>query len=158
MSEHDFDFIFGEWQIHNRKIADNTDPDCGDWIEFESTAHVEPIFGGLGHIDRMFTPASAVVAAFEGLTIRQYDPASEVWRIWWAASTAPGRIDPPMEGVWADGRGTFYGEDQIAGRPVRLRFEWTAQGDASATWRQNFSYDAGATWKENWVMEFSRVA
>jgi hypothetical protein len=155
-TQHDFDFIFGEWHILNRKIADNTDPDCTEWVEFEATGHAEPIFGGLGHIDRMFTPESAVSREFEGLTIRQFDPAAGVWRIWWASSTAPGRIDPPMEGRWVDGRGVFYGDDVIAGFDVRLRFVWTTQGEASAKWEQSFSYDDGETWKHNWTMDFTR--
>ncbi|WP_411700108.1 hypothetical protein [Conyzicola sp.] len=154
--EHDFDFIFGEWNIHNCKLADVTDPGCTEWIEFEATGHAEPVFGGLGHIDRMFVPTSAAVAGFEGLTIRQFDPATRVWRIWWASSRAPGHIDPPMEGVWADGRGVFYGDDVIGGRAVKLRFEWTTDDTDSATWQQSFSYDDGVTWGLNWVMEFSR--
>jgi hypothetical protein len=80
-------------------------------------------------------------------------PASGVW---WASSTAPGRIDPPMEGRWVDGRGVFYGDDVIAGLDVRLRFVWTRQGEASAKWEQSFSYDAGETWKHNWTMDFTR--
>ena len=158
MSAHDFDFIFGEWSIHNRKIRDNSDPDCDEWIEFEGTGHAEPIFGGLGHIDRMFVPTSAVVEGFEGLTLRQFDPAAGVWRIWWAASTAPGRVDPPLEGSWSDGRGVFYGDEVIGGRDVRLRFVWTSDAAAHARWEQSFSYDGGASWKVNWVMEFTRAA
>ncbi|GAB3607351.1 hypothetical protein GCM10027413_27600 [Conyzicola nivalis] len=154
--EHDFDFIFGEWQIHNRKLRDVTDPDCTEWIEFDATGHAEPIFGGLGHIDRMFVPTSAVVDGFEGLAIRQFDPAARVWRIWWASSWAPGHIDPPMEGIWADGRGVFYGDDMIGGRSVKLRFEWTTDDTHSATWQQSFSYNGGVTWGLNWVMDFSR--
>ena len=155
-TQHDFDFIFGEWNIHNRKIRDVTDPDCEEWIEFEATGHAEPIFGGFGHIDRMFVPKAAVVDEFEGLTIRQFDDADGVWCIWWASSRAAGRIDPPMEGTWADGRGVFYGDDVIAGRDVKLRFVWTTDDSESATWEQSFSYDAGEEWKVNWVMEFSR--
>jgi len=158
MSAHDFDFIFGEWSIHNRKIVDNTDPSCDEWVEFEATGHAEPIFGGLGHIDRMFVPTSPVVEGFEGLTLRQFDPVAEVWRIWWASSGAPGRVDPPMEGVWADGRGVFFGDDVIGGRDVKLRFIWTTDDAHRATWRQSFSWDDGNTFAENWVMEFTRVS
>lgn len=156
MSAHDFDFIFGEWDIHNRKLVDVTDPECDDWIEFDATGHAEPIFGGLGHIDRMFVPTSPVVDGFEGLTIRQFDPVAEVWRIWWASSRAAGHVDPPMEGVWADGRGVFHGDDVIGAREVRLRFVWTSDAAARARWEQSFSYDGGSTWGVNWVMEFSR--
>ncbi|GAB2468533.1 hypothetical protein GCM10027029_34170 [Conyzicola lurida] len=156
MSHHDFDFIFGEWNVHNRKIVDNTDPDCDEWIEFDAAAHAEPIFGGVGHFDRMFVPASSVVGEFEGITIRQFDPEAGVWRIWWTASTAPGRIDPPMEGTWFEGRGVFFGDDVIAGRAVRLRFVWTVDGPDRARWEQSFSYDGGDIWTLNWVMDFSR--
>ena len=34
--KHDFDFIFGEWVVHNRKLRDVTDPACADWVEFEA--------------------------------------------------------------------------------------------------------------------------
>jgi hypothetical protein len=155
-ASHDFDFIFGEWHIHNRKLVDTTDPECDEWVEFEATGHAEPIFGGLGHIDRMFAPTSAVSEGFEGLTLRQFDPDAAVWRIWWASSAAPGRVDPPLEGSWADGRGVFLGDDVVAGRPVRLRFVWTTDGAASARWEQSFSFDGGDTWLHNWSMDFSR--
>ena len=156
MSAHDFDFIFGEWDIHNRKIRDNTDPECDEWIEFEATGHAEPIFGGYGHIDRMFVPTSAVVDGFEGLTLGQFDPEAAVWRIWWAASVAPGKVDPPLVGGWADGRGEFYGDDVIGGRNVKLRFVWTSDAAAHARWEQSFSYDGGQSWKTNWAMDFTR--
>ena len=97
-----------------------------------------------------------MVGGFEGLTIRQFDTAAQVRRIWWASSTAPGRIDPPMEGVWADGRGVFYGADVIGGRDVKLRFVWTADDTTRAKWEQSFSYDDGKTWEVNWTMDFSR--
>jgi hypothetical protein len=153
---HDFDFIFGEWQIHNRKLADTTDPECTEWLEFEATGHAKPIFGGLGHIDRMFVPRSSAGEGFEGLTIRQFDPESSVWRIWWASSTAPGRVDPPLEGEWVDGRGVFFGDDVIAGRAVRLRFVWTTDGASVARWEQSFSFDGGGSWTPNWTMDFTR--
>jgi hypothetical protein len=31
---HDFDFIFGTWSISNRRLADQTDPRCTEWVEF----------------------------------------------------------------------------------------------------------------------------
>jgi hypothetical protein len=35
---HDFDFIFGRWQVHNRRLADIANPDCTKWVEFEATS------------------------------------------------------------------------------------------------------------------------
>lgn len=144
----DFDFIFGSWRVHNRKLRDNTDPACTEWIEFDATAHATPILGGLGHIDRIRRDD------FEGFTLRQFDPDARVWRIWWASSNRPGHLDPPLEGGWRDGTGVFLGDDVVGGLPVR--FQWTTDGADSARWQQEFSYDAGRSWRLNWVMELTR--
>jgi hypothetical protein len=157
MSEKDFDFVFGDWKIHNRKLTVTTDPDCDEWVEFEARGHAEPILDGFGHVDRMWSDAPPGDDPFEGFTLRLYDPAADVWRIWWSSTRMPGLLDPPVEGRWVDGRGTFECDDVLAGRAVRVRFEWTLAGDSRARWQQSFSYDGGTTWKTNWVMDFSRA-
>lgn len=154
----DFDFIFGRWQVRNRKLRDVTDPGCTEWIEFDATAHVEPVLGGLGHVDRMSTDAPPGEQPFEGFTLRQFDPQARVWRIWWASSRNPGHLDPPVEGAWRDGRGVFDCDDVLGGHPVKVRFEWTRDGMDAARWQQSFSYDEGATWRTNWTMDFTRTA
>lgn len=159
----DFDFIFGRWRVRNRKLRDVTDPACTEWIEFDATAQADPILGGLGHVDRIWTEAPPGEEPFEGFTLRQFDPAASVWRIWWASSRNPGHLDPPVEGAWRGGRGVFDCEDVLGGHPVKVRFEWT-RGEVqdtgtvdAARWQQSFSYDGGATWRINWVMDLTRV-
>jgi hypothetical protein len=154
----DFDFIFGRWRVRNRKLRDVANPECTEWIEFDATAHAEPILGGLGHVDRIWTEAPPGEAPFEGFTLRQFDPRRRVWRIWWASSRRPGYLDPPVEGAWRDGRGIFDCDDVLGGRPVKVRFEWTTDGADAARWRQAFSPDEGRTWRTNWVMDLSRIA
>ncbi|MEU4326589.1 hypothetical protein [Nonomuraea dietziae] len=149
---HDFDFIFGDWRVRNRKLVDVTDPACSEWVEFEATAHAEPILGGLGHIDRLHADT------FEGFTLRQFDPEAGVWRIWWASTRQPGQLDPPVEGAWRDGRGEFVCDDVLGGLPVKVRFEWTRPTPETARWEQSFSYDEGASWRTNWTMDLSRPA
>lgn len=146
----DFDFIFGRWRVHNRKLRDNTDPACDEWIEFDSTSAAEPILGGLGHIDRIWADS------FEGLTLRQFDPEARVWRIWWASSRRPGHIDVPLEGTFSDGRGVFFCDDVVGGHATKVRFAWTNPTPDTARWEQAFSYDDGATWRVNWIMDFTR--
>jgi hypothetical protein len=152
----DFDFVHGHWLIHNRKLRDNTDPACEEWVEFEATGHAAPILRGSGNVDQMFVPDPPDGDSFEGFTLRIFDPAARTWRIWWSSTRAAGKLDPPVVGRFTDGHGIFECDDVIGGHSVRVRFEWFA--DASApTWQQSFSYDEGATWKLNWVMSFSRA-
>ncbi|MGW4209114.1 hypothetical protein ACWEIJ_14095 [Lentzea sp. NPDC004789] len=148
MSEHDFDFFHGRWHVANRKIADI--PGRGtEWVEFEAESDVRPVLGGGANVDTLRT------AGWEGLTLRQYDPEQDVWRIWWASTRAPGRLDPPLEGRFTGGHGVFFGDDVVGGREVKVRFDWTA-GD-EPVWQQQFSYDGGDSWETNWVMRFTRV-
>lgn len=151
---HDFDFIYGRWHVHNRKLRDSTDPDCTAWVEFEATSEAFPLLDGGGHLDRIYAPDAPGVSGFEGMTLRLFDPADDVWRIWWSSTRAPGRLDPPMTGTFDAGHGTFFGDDVVGDRPIKLRFDWTADATAPK-WEQRFSFDAGGTWILNWVMTFS---
>jgi hypothetical protein len=145
----DFDFLFGTWQVANRKLADMLDPDCTEWLEFTTTGTARPILGGLGNVD------SVVRADFEGFTLRLFDPQRRLWRIWWSSTNRPGVLDAPMEGRFADGTGLFHGTDVVAGEPVDVRFHWRP-GATAARWSQDFSRD-GRTWWTTWVMDFARA-
>ncbi|GAB2805136.1 hypothetical protein [Lentzea nigeriaca] len=148
MSANDFDFFHGRWRVANRKIADI--PGRGtEWAEFDADAECRPILGGMGNVDSLHA------GDWEGMTLRQYDPLRQVWRIWWASTRAPGHLDPPLEGRFTDGHGVFFGDDVVGGHEVKLRFDWTA-GD-EPVWQQQFSYDGGETWETNWIMRFTRV-
>jgi hypothetical protein len=154
---HDFDFIFGDWTIHNRKLQDMTDPSCDEWVEFPTRSHAEPVLGGLSHIDRIMSGPDVPGGAWEGLTLRQFDPRERLWRIWWASTRNPGHLDPPLCGRFVNGTGVFVGDDELAGRPIKLRFHWTNPVPGQARWTQEFSYDAGTTWRLNWTMDFTIV-
>lgn len=149
----DFEFIYGSWNILNRKLVDTTDPDCEEWIEFPATAEVRPILGGFGHVDEMSAPLAP--EPFEGYTLRLCDPDTHVWRIWWSSSRAPGVLDVPVEGRFTDGHGVFVSQDVIGGRPAHIKFEWRAHAE-TPVWQQSFSFDDGATFAVTWVMEFSK--
>ncbi len=132
---YDFDFIFGGWKVRNRKLRDMTNPECQEWIEFDTTARAEPILGGLAHFDRIWSDADSAAGQWEGFTLRQFDPADGLWRIWWASTKAPGCLDPPLTGRFIDGVGLFSGGDDVAGRPVKVRFEWLNQAPGRARGR-----------------------
>jgi hypothetical protein len=153
----DFDFLHGEWQIQNRRLARRLEG-SHEWDEFPSQARVWPILLGLGNADTISIPDLPGTGPFEGFTVRLFDPATGLWTIFWAASAAPGKLDPPLKGRFSEGHGTFHGADTFDGRPIRVRFEWHHLSDDAARWEQSFSDDDGGTWELNWVMDFTRAA
>jgi hypothetical protein len=155
-SARDFDFIFGRWNVRNRKLVDVADPTCTEWVEFDAVSEVSPILHGFGHIDRMTVAApSDGGEPFEGFTLRLFEPGTATWRIWWSSTRVPGVLDTPVVGAFADGHGTFEARDTIGGRDTRVRFEWLADHPEQPAWQQSFSYDDGRTWGLNWTMRFT---
>src|SRR4051812_32831795 len=110
----DFDFIFGEWDVANRKLAQRY-VGCRTWEEFPATSRCKPRLKGVANVEEVdFTTKD-----FAGMALRLYDPAEKLWSIWWIDSR-DGRLQPPVHGRFADGRGVFEGEDEDEGRPVRV--------------------------------------
>ena len=147
----DFDFLPGRWNVANRKLVNTLDPSCDEWEEFTATSDAEAMLGGIGNLDHFHTEG------YEGFSLRLYDPARDVWRIWWSSTARPGRLDPPVEGRFlADGTARFETADVLEGVPIRMSFVWSEITSDSARWDQSFSFDDGATWILNWTMLLTR--
>jgi len=156
----DFDFFLGEWQIANRKLPDPLlqGPDSGKWQEFEATATVQPILGGLGNSNTYSAPDFPGHPGFHGFALRLFDPETRLWRIWWASTIGRGQLDTPVVGRFRDGEGRFECDDLLDGRAAKVRFDWKDVTPSSARWEQSFSFDDGRTFDTNWIMEFSRAS
>lgn len=153
-----FEFLIGSWWIENRKLRTLLpEEERTGWFEFESTAEARPILGGAGVVD-LYSMPEFPGGALRGFALRLVDPQTDRWTIWWAASSAPGRLDPPVVGGFVNGEGHFSGEDAYAGRRVLVRTAYTEITDVSLRWEQAFSFDAGRTFETNWVMQFHRLA
>jgi hypothetical protein len=149
----DFDPYLGRWRLLNRKLRDVFDPDCDEWVEFGATTEVQPVFGGLGNVEFTHNDADP---PFDALTVRLYDPATGLWRIWWASARSPGDLGLLGEGRFADGWGRFYSEEVLAGRLTRVRIEWSGLDEGQPHWEQSFSYDGGQTWRTNYIIISTR--
>jgi hypothetical protein len=154
---HDFDFLFGLWHVANRKLADPFS-ERTEWLQFDALAEARPILAGLGNYDTYSADNFPGRGRFEGFALRLFDDHARVWRIWWASTVGGGQLDRPVVGSFQDGVGRFECDDTIAGRDVRVRFDWRHIQPDAARWEQSFSFDDGATFVLNWVMELGRIA
>lgn len=149
---HDFDFMIGTWDAElkrlDRPLAGST-----RWIEFKGVQITRKVWDGRANLDE-FTVDSADLQ-IEGLTLRLYNPKTNEWNLYWANSRR-GLVDPPVVGRWRDGRGEFYGDDTHEGKPIRVRYVWSAITVDSARFEQSFSVDGGATWEPNWICLLKR--
>jgi hypothetical protein len=149
----DFDFLPGEWMIHNRRLRKRL-AGSDEWDEFDATSTARHILGGCGNEDEFRTDHDG---GFVGMSFRFFDPATRQWSIYWADSRRLGVLDPPVFGSFSGGIGIFEGEDTFAGRPIVVRFTWSRVQSPSPRWEQAFSPDGGETWELNWIMDFTRA-
>lgn len=150
---HDFDFLVGRWSVHHRRLKGRL-VHSTSWEDFSGECESRPLLGGQANVDDnlLKLPDSEYRAA----TMRVFDPATKTWAIWWFDARTPHSLDPPVVGSFKNSVGTFYADDRLNGRPVRVRFIWSRIASTSAHWEQAFSADGGASWETNWVMEFTR--
>ena len=150
----DFDFFVGRWTVAHRRLRRRLAGDT-QWEEFGGVSEMRQIVGGLGNVDDNIIELPA--GTYRAATVRAFDPATGMWSIWWIDGRNP-RLEPPVQGRFENGVGTFLGDDAFEGRPIRVRFIWSEITPRSARWEQAFSPDGGTTWETNWIMRFTRSA
>ena len=152
-STHDFDFLHGSWNVHNRYLKGRMRHST-EWIEFDAQSDVQPLLNGLGQLDRYRAVRDG--NAIEGVTLRLFNPATGEWSLHWADTVNPGVLLPPMVGRFNGDVGEFFGDEFVDGKKVLCRFYWTRTNPDSPRWEQAFSDDGGKTWETNWIMTFTR--
>jgi hypothetical protein len=152
----DFDFLVGDWRVRHKRLKERL-ANSREWQEFDGTCSNRRLMDGWGNVDDNVINLPG--DAYRGIGLRSYDPKTAQWAIWWVDSRTPhGALDPPVKGGFVNGVGTFYSDDTLRGKPIRVRFTWSKITPTSAHWEQAFSPDGGKTWEVNWVMEFQRVS
>ena len=149
----DFDFIIGDWSVRHRRLNSRL-AGCTDWSEFSGLSSTRKILGGFGNVEDnvlSFPDAEVRAAAF-----RSFDAQTGNWAIWWLDDRAPHNLDVPVVGGFSGSVGVFLANDTLDGKPIKVRFTWSANPGGNPIWEQAFSGDGGNTWETNWVMEFAR--
>lgn len=150
MGTSDFDFEFGRWHVAHRRLKERL-CGCDDWESFSGLSETRPVLGGAGNVEDNLLHLPT--GDYRAIAIRSFDAASGDWAIWWLSSHAPHSLDVPVKGRFQDDEGSFYADDLLAGRPIKVRFLWR-RGHAPR-WEQAFSDDGGTTWETNWTMDFT---
>lgn len=153
--QHDFDWMFGTWKADLRRLER---PLTGSttWVEFEGSQVTRKVWNGRATLDEFVVNTPATNTTVEGVALRLYNPETREWRIYWA-NAKRGIIDPPVIGRFTNGRGEFYGQDELEGRAILVRYVWSDITPASAHFEQAFSADGGRTWEPNWISNIRRV-
>jgi hypothetical protein len=148
----DFDFFIGTWDAPQRRLRTWL-VGSDDWEEFPASTVCYRMFDGAANVDEITFPT----LGSSGMSVRLYDPSTELWSIYWASTKMPGVLGPPVTGRFTDGVGDFFGGDEHEGRAVRVHYRWSNITATTARWQQAFSADGGENWETNWVMDFRRT-
>ena len=92
----------------------------------------------------------------EGASLRLFDPQSGEWSMHYA-DARDGALARPVHGGFHDGRGEFFGEEDLDGRHVLVHFVITRAGADSARFEQAYSQDGGRSWETNWIAVDTRI-
>lgn len=148
-----FAFQTGRWRVSHRKLRDRL-VNCTEWMEFGGRTEAHEILDGWGNVeDNLLDDPTG---RYRAAALRRIDPATGEWVIWWFDRRHAG-IDPPMRGHFSGGTGTFFCDDELAGKPIRVRFIWSRTDSSCPRWEQAFSEDGGERWETNWIMDFERI-
>jgi hypothetical protein len=150
----DFDWEIGTWRTSVQLLADPLSPTEDEWLQFDGTSVVKPLMDGRANVVelRISGPAGQI----NGLNLRLYEPAPQRWSSTFV-NMRDGMLTPSVHGTFTDGVGEFYGDDQLGGRPIKVRFTVERQGPDRARFEQAFSDDGGLTWETNWIAVDRRI-
>lgn len=156
-SADDFDFQVGDWTVQHRRLKGRL-VGSSHWEMFSGQCSMRRILGGHGNIEDNVIDLPG--GAYRAVALRAFDPQTRSWAIWWLDGRNPHSLDVPVIGAFSSGVGAFYAEDNLDGRPIRVRFTWSVKGNGAEpdqpVWEQAFSADGGQTWEVNWTMQFTR--
>jgi hypothetical protein len=62
-----------------------------------------------------------------------------------------------MIGAFRSGRGEFYGQELLDGRPILVRFVISDINRVSCRFEQAYSDDGGRSWEVNWIATDTRI-
>jgi hypothetical protein len=149
--QHDVDFHFGTWHTHIRLLGH---PLTGSntWVESNGTVTVRKIWNGRANLEEL--EAGNSTTPFKGMTLLLYNPQARQ-RSQAFANFNDGTLKTPLMGDFKNGRGEFYGQENITAEPSSFASSGSTSLSTPTT-SSNPTPDGGKTWEPNFVANLTR--
>jgi len=150
----DFDWEIGTWKTEVRRLAKPLSG-SNEWVEYTGTSVVRKVLDGRANLVELRVEGPA--GRIEGASLRLYNPQTRQWNLNYA-SVRNGALTRPVYGDFRNGRGEFYGQDDLDGKAILVRFVISQDTAAdSARFEQAYSEDGGRIWETNWIAVDTRI-
>lgn len=149
-----FDWEIGTWRSQVRVLANPLSDAPDEWLDFAGTSVVRPLMDRRANVVEF--EVQGPTGRIDALNMRLYEPQNDRWSLTFV-NMRDGLLTPAVYGGFDGGVGEFYGEDQLDGRPIKVRFLIVRQGPDKARFEQAFSDDGGQTWETNWIVVDKRI-
>lgn len=149
----DFDYFIGHWSVSAKRLRRRLIDDQ-TWEPVTGTTRVFQILHGSGNVDEdeFQLPGQTYI----GGMLRLFDARQNIWNAY-GLDRDTGVPQQPLSGRFVAGHGEFFGEDEEAGRRIKVRHLYANLTPLACRWEQAFSADDGKSWETNWIIEFTRL-
>ena len=150
--QHDFDFNFGVWHTHIKRILDPLSGGTKS-MELDGTVAVRRVWGGRAQLEEI--EADGPNGHWEGLTLFLYNPQSHQWSQSFIDSKM-GELTTPLIGAFKDGRGELFSGDTFNGKSILVRGVWSITTPDAHSYEESYSEDGGKTWAPAFIANLTR--
>lgn len=151
-AQHDFDFNFGTWHTHIRRVMDPFSPSSAS-MELNGTVTVRKIWGGRAQLEEI--EADGPKGHWEVLTLFLYNPKSHQWSQTFINSRM-GILNLPGIGAFKNGQAELFTQDTFNDRSILIRGVWSDITADSHSYQESYSDDGGESWKPAFIAHLSR--
>jgi hypothetical protein len=149
---HDFDFNFGVWHTHIRRILDPFAPSSQSMV-LDGTVTVRKIWNGKAQLEEI--EADGPNGHWEGATLFLYNPEAHQWSQTYVDSKA-GVLNAPQIGSFKSGRGELVNQDTFQNKTIFVKGVWSDITPDSHRFEELYSNDGGRTWHPAFIARLTR--
>lgn len=150
-----FNFWIGNWKIKQKILQQD-----GSWLNLDAKTSVASTLNRQALMEHwegdvlLFWEGMTQVESRKGLSIRAYDPKIGQWNIYWIDTQNP-FFRPTYSGNFTQGKGVFFGQEQMSKSKVMGRITFSDITQNSVHWDFAIS-NREEEWKTLWIMKMRK--